>query len=268
MSLISVLGLGFALGMRHATDADHVVAVSTIVARTKRFGTAWLLGVFWGLGHSLTIFAFGAAIILLKITIPPKAGLLMEFLVGCVLVLLGLLNMAGQLTGAGKVTAHEHPHDHLDSGHHHEPGAKPGPHAHPHVHAHSHLHIPPELDGWFERTLREAGAFQLLRSAFVGLVHGLAGSAAVALLALAAINEPRAAIGYLIVFAVGTLAGMLILSALMEFSMAALAQKWKAAERLLSFGTGLLSLLFGLYVLYATGFSHGLFSSHPRWEPR
>src|SRR6185503_20255232 len=96
------------LGMRHASDADHVVAVSTIVARTKKLGAAWLLGAFWGAGHSLTILLVGAAIILFKVTIPPRVGLAMEFAVGLVLIGLGLLNLLGRRVWL----AHRHEHAH------------------------------------------------------------------------------------------------------------------------------------------------------------
>ncbi|MDD5305235.1 MAG: high-affinity nickel-transport family protein, partial [Elusimicrobia bacterium] len=93
---LSVLALGFLLGMRHATDADHVVAVSALVARDRRPGAAWLLGAVWGLGHTATLFALGVAIILFKVVIPPRAGLGMEFAVGLMLLALGALNLSGR----------------------------------------------------------------------------------------------------------------------------------------------------------------------------
>lgn len=254
----ALLALGFWLGVRHAADADHVVAVSTIVARQKKFGTAWLLGAFWGLGHTITIFAVGVAIILLKIEIPARLGLSMEFAVSLMLMALGLLNMAGYRLGAAGAEIHTHAHDHANSEHGHE-GVRVGPHVHPHVHG-------PEF-AWWREFLRNAGQFQILRSLFVGLVHGLAGSAAVALLVLATIHDPRPAAFYLLIFGVGTLAGMLMLSAVMEFWMVRLARWWGPADRALTIGTGLLSLLFGLYVAYQIGWVDGLFTSHPRWTP-
>lgn len=258
---LSILAFGFWLGMRHAADPDHVVAVSTIVARNKRLGTAWLLGAFWGLGHSATIFLVGMAIILFKVSIPPRLGLSMEFAVGLVLALLGLLNIAGYRLGSLGIREHSHAHDHEDPEHHHllEP-------ARGHSHSHAHVH---ELElGWLRRYVHDAGLFQILRSAAVGLVHGLAGSAAVALLVLAAIPAPRAAVLYLLVFGLGTLAGMLVLSAMMELCMRYLARSWKTTEWLLTFGTGVLSLLFGLYIAYQTGFVEGLFGVDPRWTPQ
>lgn len=258
MRPLAVAALGFFLGMRHATDADHVVAVSTIVARQKRFGTAWLLGAFWGLGHTITIFLVGAAIILAKVEIPPRIGLSMEFAVSLMLILLGLLNMAGYRLGAAGAEIHSHAHDHRDAAHGHDD--RPGG-----AHAHVHVHGPP-LGRW-RRFLLEAGPLQVLRSLFVGLVHGLAGSAAVALLVLATIHQARLAVLYLVIFGAGTLAGMLVLSAIMEYSMVRLALWWGSADRLLAFGTGVLSFLFGLYVAYRIGWVDGLFRARASWTP-
>jgi high-affinity nickel-transport protein len=256
--------LGFFLGMRHATDPDHVVAVSTIVARTRRLGVSWLLGALWGLGHTLTIFAVGVLIIALKVAIPPRIGLGMEFAVGVVLVTLGALNVAGVRTwpffqNAGH--SHEHSHDEDDPGHsHHSPfGSEPGG---PHVHEHPHTS---SLD-WLSRTVTMAGPAQLARAFAVGLVHGLAGSAAVALMVLATIPTMWGGIVYLLVFGAGTLAGMLLISAMMEASFLWISKRFHV-DTLIRSGTGLVSILFGLYVMYQTGFVDGLFLSKVHWEP-
>src|ERR1017187_6153305 len=97
VSFLAILALGFFLGMRHATDPDHVIAVTTIVTRQRGIGKAGLIGLLWGLGHTFTIFIVGAAIILLKVEIPPRAGLTMELAVGLMLILLGALNLTGAL---------------------------------------------------------------------------------------------------------------------------------------------------------------------------
>ena len=262
MNLAAILGFGFLLGMRHAADPDHVVAVSTIVARTRKLGTAWLLGAVWGLGHSATILAVGAAIIVLRVAVPPRLGLALEGCVGLALIVLGALNMAGRRAGPSGLERHSHAHDHHDPEHRHGLLEEEGEHSR----EHSHL-AEPKL-GWLSRHVRDAGLVQLLRAALVGLVHGLAGSAAAALLVLAAIPTPKTAMLYLLVFAAGTLAGMLLLSALMELAMAKLAAWWKTAERSLAFATGLLSLLFGLSILYETTIGGGLFTAAPRWTPR
>src|SRR3979409_655418 len=92
---LAILALGFFLGRRQATDPDHVIAVSTIVSRERSIGKAAFIGILWGLGHTLTILAVGAAIILFGLAIPARVGLTMEFCVGLMLILLGVLNLTG-----------------------------------------------------------------------------------------------------------------------------------------------------------------------------
>ena len=252
MGTLTFAGLfGFFLGMRHATDADHVVAVSTIVARTRRLGASLMIGAMWGLGHMLTIFAVGVAIIVFKVVIPERVGLSMEFTVGLMLILLGALNLSGlwaRLSLQG--LSHEHPHDHDGPHGHHLPGRIHGPHAHPHPH---------EAGlGRLDELASAAGFFQFVRAFAVGLVHGLAGSAAVALMVLATIPTAAGGLIYLAVFGLGTLAGMLILSAMMETSLYYLTARYPIQRWIVS-GTGAFSVLFGLYMVYHIGFVDGLF---------
>src|SRR6202140_1800110 len=97
ITLLSITVLGFFLGMRHATDPDHVIAVTTIVSRQRSIRHAALIGILWGLGHTITILAVGSAIILFGLVIPPRVGLTMEFSVGLMLILLGVLNLSGMM---------------------------------------------------------------------------------------------------------------------------------------------------------------------------
>src|SRR5262249_45013352 len=200
----SILLLGFFLGMRHATDPDHVIAVTTIVSRQRSVsGAAWT-GVLWGIGHTLTILAVGGAIIVFGIVIPPRIGLAMELSVALMLILLGIFNLTGVMQWIAGRAPTAHPH-----------GDHPHAHAHSHgdfVHTHRHRHGPAEHGhaeaasplGWLDGTFRRLGAYQTVRPLVVGVVHGLAGSAAVALLVLAAIPTPAWGIAYLLVFGVGT----------------------------------------------------------------
>src|ERR1700681_200487 len=94
-ALLAIMLLGFVLGMRHATDPDHVVAVTTIVSRERTMLHAASIGALWGLGHTFTILAVGSTIILFKLTIPPRLGLSMELSVGLMLILLGVLHLTG-----------------------------------------------------------------------------------------------------------------------------------------------------------------------------
>src|ERR1700749_4713515 len=95
VNLLAAVGLGFVLGMRHATDPDHVIAVSPIVSRHRNIRQRGVMGALWGIGHTITIFCVGAAIILFNVVIPPRIGLAMELAVGLMLIVLGIFNLTG-----------------------------------------------------------------------------------------------------------------------------------------------------------------------------
>lgn len=249
---LSAIALGLLLGVQHATDPDHVVAVATIVSRTRRFGAGALIGAFWGLGHTLTIFAVGAAIVLFRVTVTPTVGLAMEFAVANMLVILGMARVTLALRGARSVAP-----EHLAEPHRHH--AVPAFHSHEHthgavVHRHPHVHPPAGLTA----ALSGVGIAQALRSTLIGVVHGLAGSAAVALLALGAVADPYLAVGYLLVFGLGTIAGMTAITALMSLPFAVHVGWLARWQRALAVGTGALSLGFGLYLGFHIGFVDGL----------
>ena len=191
--------------MRHATDPDHVIAVTTIVARQRSIKHAALIGILWGLGHTITILVVGTAIILFRLVIPPRIGLALELSVGFMLVLLGILNLTGTLNwirhriGAG-ARARLPLHAHGNSLHSHAPGVGAEPQGQVEVST---------TEDNLDRALNSLGLFRILRPLVVGVVHGLAGSAAVALLVLATIPNPLWAIVYLSIFGVGTIAGMM-----------------------------------------------------------
>jgi len=252
-SALSAVALGLLLGVQHATDADHVVAVATIVSRTRRFGAGALIGAFWGLGHTLTIAAVGVAIILFRVTVTPTAGLAMEFAVAIMLVILGVARLSLALRGARTVAP-----EHLAEPHRHDAAPAFHSHAHAHgdiVHRHPHVHPPTGLAA----ALNSVGIGQAVRSTMIGVVHGLAGSAAVALLALSTLTDPYLAVGYLLVFGVGTIAGMTVITALMALPFAVRADWLARCQRGLALGTGALSLAFGLYLGLHIGFVDGLF---------
>lgn len=244
LSIVSILVLGFVLGMRHATDADHVVAISTIVSRERRISSAAWIGALWGTGHTLTILAVGIGIIVFTLVIPPRVGLSMEFSVGLMLVLLGGLNLRG--LGKAWRTSTPEAHTHRD-----------------HDHGSADCSID-SMDRWFGHwTL-----YQWLRPLIVGLVHGLAGSAAVALLVLTTVHNPRWALAYLFLFGVGTIAGMMVITVAMASALQYAGSRSQWINRRLSLATGLLSVAFGLFIVYQMGFAHGLFTSHPTWTPQ
>jgi hypothetical protein len=240
MSLSAVLLLGFFLGMRHATDADHVVAVSTIVSRQRTLRAAAPIGMLWGVGHTLTILLVGGAIILFGVVIPPRLGLSMEFSVAIMLVLLGALNVRAVLREARGIAR---------AGEAHTRGA------------HGHVHTA------FDADRSREGAFVALRPLGVGIVHGLAGSAAVALLVLGAIGDAGLALVYLLVFGVGTIGGMVLITTALAVPVAAAAQRFARFHRVLGVATGLASVAFGALLVYEIGFVHGLFRDEVHWSP-
>src|SRR5436305_13598862 len=136
LNVVSFLFLGFFLGMRHAADADHVVAIATIVSRERSLGGSALIGASWGVGHTITVMAVGAAIIVFGVVIPPQLGLSMEFAVGIMLVLLGVFT----LTGLGRAVSAAHVHEGDPAGHALD--------LHDHLHAHgAYLHRHPHGHG-------------------------------------------------------------------------------------------------------------------------
>lgn len=211
LSSFSVLLIGFVLGMRHATDPDHVVAVTTIVSREPSLRGASLVGAMWGIGHTATILLLGGAIVLFELTsIPPRLGLGFEFVVAVMLIVLGAINLSGK--------------------------------------AHRSLH----------------SAFRPL---VVGFVHGLAGSAFVAMLVLTRIPNPWVGLAYLLIFGVGTVAGMVIVTMVIAAPSALTARRFVSMQRYLRLASGVASIAFGLFLAHQIGVKDGLFSANPMWDP-
>jgi hypothetical protein len=264
---LAILAIGFLLGIRHATDPDHVIAVSTIVSRERSLLKAGLIGILWGIGHTLTITAVGAAIILFGLAIPARVGLTMEFCVGLMLILLGALNLAGVMNWMSHRFSPAHPPVTGEHAHIHVHGSKI--HLHRHTHSpggehHAERVAPPQ---WIQRSFAGMGLYQTIRPLLVGIVHGLAGSAAIALLVLGTIREPKWAVLYLLIFGVGTIAGMMLITSALALPFSFAAYKFGWLNRGLVTGSGLLSLCFGLFVCYRIGFMDGLFTSTPHWTP-
>jgi high-affinity nickel permease len=265
ITLLSIVALGFFLGMRHATDPDHVIAVTTIVSRQRSVRHAALIGALWGLGHTITILAVGSAIILFGLVIPPRVGLSMELSVGLMLILLGVLNLSGIMRWITEAVTPLHP-DH----HEHSHGHGDYVHSHPHSHSpgkHGHAENATPI-GWMDSTFGRLGVYQVVRPLIVGIVHGLAGSAAVALLVLTTIRVPSWAVFYLLVFGAGTVAGMMLITAAIAVPFKFSGSRFVRLNRGLGLASGFVSLAFGLFLVYQMGFVNGLFTRSPVWVPR
>lgn len=274
ITFLPVLALGFFLGMRHATDPDHVIAVSTIVARHRSTRGAALIGAVWGLGHTLTIVIVGGAIILFRWVIPPRVGLSMELAVGVLLIVLGIVNVAaffravppaappsdpaGATGGHAPAHVHSHAHSHGDY-----------VHAHPHGHApETHPHAPDATPlGWLDRRLGALRPYQLARPLVIGIVHGLAGSAAVALLVLTTIQGAGLSLLYLALFGLGTIAGMMLITLAIGVPFVLTGHRFGRLNHGLRLASGVVSLAFGLFLAYEIGIVNGLFSDQPQWTP-
>lgn len=251
-SMLWVIGLGLLLGIQHATDPDHVVAVATIVSREPRFRSGALIGVFWSLGHTLTLTVVGGALILLNLTVPSALARSLELAVAGMLVGLGALRLFWTFRGV----VHIHP-EHLKTRHEHGHGDAFHSHVHAHdglTHRHPHLHPSTRLLA----VLRAVGARQAWSSVAVGIIHGLAGSATLALLVLSTIQNPVWALAYLGVFGAGTIFGMMVITAALSVPFAVSARRFARVNRALSIGTGLVSLGLGVFLFYQIGFVEGL----------
>jgi high-affinity nickel-transport protein len=233
ITALSIITLGFVLGMRHATDADHVVAIATIVSRQRAVRSAAWIGALWGLGHTLTIVAVGVPIVLFHWMMTPRLGLAMELAVGLMLIVLGIKNLRSHALDSS-TTPHAHDHDDL---------------------------------GRIDRLCGGLGVYQAARPLVVGIVHGLAGSAAIALLVLTTIRDPWWALGYLLVFGGGTVAGMVLITTAIAVPFASTVRSDRTHRRL-RLVTGVLSVSFGLFLTYEIAVVYGLFSAAPHWTPQ
>jgi sulfite exporter TauE/SafE len=220
-ALTATLALGFGLGLKHALDVDHVVAISTIVGRERSLWKSALVGVVWGLGHTTSLFLAAVAVVALRFTISPLLGSSMELCVGLMLMFLGgdLLRRVMR----GEVRIHSHVHEHDGTEHVHL-------HVHPHQHAAGHhWHHSPGV-----------------RPFFVGIVHGLVGT----------ISSPWAALLYVVIFGAGTIAGMLIVSTLLSLPLT-LASRLPGVVHRIQLAAGIGSFTFGVFYTWQAAFADG-----------
>lgn len=235
LSAMAILGLGLVIGLRHALDTDHLAAVSTIVSERKNLFSSLLIGGLWGLGHTVSLLIAGIAVIFLNLNIE-KYEKPLEFCVALMLIGLGL-NVLVKLARGGKIHFHEHEH----GGHHH---------VHPHLH-----------DGKPEPEPNTHHGLKLsVRPLVIGMIHGLAGSAALMLAVLATIKSSALAFAYIIIFGIGSIGGMMIMSLVLSLPLHLTAASFTRTNWAVRALSGVFSLGFGLFMAYEIGFTaDGLF---------
>lgn len=268
-SLLAFLGYGVLLGMRHATDADHVVAVVTIVSRRPELRAAALVGAAWGVGHTFTLLLAGGIIAVLGLAVPAGLAMLLELVVAAMLVVLGILTLSGAPPGWARGLLPGMPRAaglrYVPAGslHRHMAAVPHGAHAHVHVHGdyvHSHAHghggaahghaesdtPAARLDRWLGRVR----AYRLARPFVVGSVHGLAGSAVVGLMVAATLDGPVAILAYLGAFGAGTVAGMMLVTATLALPFSTGAGRLPHVHAALRVASGIVSVAFGAWLAW------------------
>jgi hypothetical protein len=224
-----VLGLGLVFGLKHALDADHVAAVATMASESKTVCRSSVVGMLWGVGHTLALLVAGVAVIGLHLEI--GARLAAAFELGVALMLIGLgTNALRTLVRGGKLHLHVHEHGGRIHVHPHLHGGapEPGPHTH-------------------------HGVQLRARPLLIGIVHGLAGSAALMLLVLSTIPSPLLGFTYIVVFGVGSIGGMMAMSALIGLPAHLTADRFNRANVAIQTGAALFSLGCGLNMAYQIG---------------
>jgi ABC-type nickel/cobalt efflux system permease component RcnA len=236
VTLTAILALGFALGMRHALDADHLAAVATLATRSRSVAQTVRQGVAWGTGHTLTLMFFGGAVLVAGAVVPARAAQALELAVGVMLVVLG----ADALYRLRRERVHFHPHQHTD-------GVA-------HFHAHSHR----DESARHDPARHEHPHGFPARALVVGMVHGMAGSAALVLLSLEALRSPAWGLVYIAVFGLGSILGMAALSAAIALPLRLTSLRLSRARDNLSAAIGVATVLVGGYIVYRVGIGDGL----------
>jgi len=232
VSTASLLGLGLVFGLKHALEADHVAAVSTIVSEHRSVWSSSVVGARWGIGHTLSLLVAGVAVIVLHVEIDDRVAMALELGVAVMLISLGASALRRLWRGG---TVHLHVHRH---------GGRP--HLHPHVHAGA-----AKADPHHHHRIG-------VRPLLIGVVHGLAGSAALMLLVLSSIPSPRIGFAYIIIFGIGSIGGMLGVSALMSLPIQLAAQRFGRAHTTVRAVAAVFSFAFGIAMVYQIGVGGGL----------
>ena len=238
LSLGLALALGFLLGLKHATEADHLVAVTTIVSEQRSVLRAGFVGALWGVGHTTSLLVVGIFVIVLEVTIPLRLANALEFAVALMIIFLGARVLYLTLRAQRRVHIHRHQHD---------------------GHAHTHLHFHEAEDAHPAQT--PTGAHQHTRLAgwrplVVGMVHGLAGSAVLTFLVLTEVvkrGSRALGVAYLLVFGIGSIGGMLLMSTLISLPIVLTSRRFERIEVPMRVVVGGASVAFGFYYAWTIG---------------
>jgi ABC-type nickel/cobalt efflux system permease component RcnA len=239
--IFALLGLGLIFGLKHATEVDHVVAVSTIVSQHRNLLLSAIVGALWGVGHTATLLVTGAVVLLLRVAIPERVSHWFEFFVALMILGLGAGALWRALKKGSEVHLHQHSHDGLD-------------HVHVHFHESATRHDQPQVSK-HSHAVSSVGPKPLL----IGAMHGLAGSGALTLLVLTQIKSVSLGLLYLAVFGFGSITGMLVMSGLIGLPFALSSRSLTGIHHRLQAAVACLSIGFGLWYAYQTGFASGLF---------
>ncbi|MEP6636892.1 MAG: urease accessory protein UreH [Acidobacteriota bacterium] len=246
LGTLAVLGLGLAFGLKHATEADHIVAVSTIVSEHRNLLRSVVVGALWGLGHTASLIVVGVIVLALGVAIPLWVASWLEFGVALMIIGLGISALLRALRKRRDVHLHRHSHDGIS-------------HVHIHFHEPATEHEAPGqgVAGRHSHSVSLVGIKPLL----VGAMHGLAGSAVLTLLVLTQV--PSAAVGllYLLIFGVGSILGMMVMSGLIGIPFVLTSRRLSGIHYGLQTFAAALSIVFGLWYAYETGVVSGLWKT-------
>ena len=250
VGVFALLGLGFVFGLKHATEVDHVVAVSTIVSEHRNVLRSALVGGLWGLGHTASLVIVGVLVLVFRVAILTNVTIWLEFGVALMIITLGALAVVRVFRKRPDVHLHRHSHDGQS-------------HVHIHFHEHGTEHetkAASQQEGKEKRAPHTHAISQIgFKPLLVGAMHGLAGSAALTLLVLTQIRSVSLGLVYLAVFGIGSTLGMLLMSGLIGLPFALSARRLSRFNYGLQTAAGGLSIAFGFWYAYEIGVTSGLF---------
>ena len=233
MTLVNTLLLGFLIGLKHALEADHVAAVASLASKTTSVREGLTLGASWGLGHTITLFIFSSIVLILDTVVSAQLALTLEFFVGCMLVFMG----GAIIKNIVKKRIHLHMHNHLDGT----------------THLHFHSHAQDNVEHQHTHTQQFS-----IRALLVGMMHGMAGSAALIVLTLDSVSSIETRLVYIFLFGVGSVIGMALLSLLMIIPLRHSEYAANRTYQSLQVFIGLATLFLGMIIMYETSVTNGL----------